>query len=144
MLKKISFTVGLLFSLTNLACFSQVVVWSGDVSADGTPTQAIDLKLDKKYQIIAKGTINLGKWVEAGKALGEDASYEYNAPSSPTVADNLRNSINIPLENKNFNPQHIYKSLPFVAKQSKIHFWVHDLDYSDNKGSFTVELVQLD
>lgn len=120
------------------------VVWSGSVSSNGNPTQAISLNLDKKYQIVAQGTINLGKWVEGGHRLEDDPSYEFNAPSGPEKLKSLRNSNDIPLNDKTFNPEHIYKSEPFVAKQNKIHFWVYDLDYSDNTGAFEVKIVELD
>ena len=135
----------LLFSaFVSISLLADEIVWNGQVSSDGAPTAAIDLTLDKKYQIVVKGTVNLGKWVEAGKPLGEDASYEFNTPSGPQRLLNLKNSNDINLDDKTYNPEHIYKSFPFVAKQSKIHFWVHDLDYSDNSGSFDVQIIRLD
>lgn len=131
------------FLMLTSAGFSQEVVWKGDVSADGNPSPAIDIELDKKYQIVVKGTVNLGKWVEAGKILGEDAAFEFNGPTGPERNVIFRNSNNIPLNDKNFNTEHIYKTEPFVAKQNKIHFWVQDRDYGDNNGSFQVEIIKL-
>ena len=130
------------FFISNYS-FTDEVVWKGEVQSDGTPTSAIDLTLDKKYQIIVSGTINLGKWVEAGKPLASDASFEFNAPTGPTHLANIKNSNDIPMENGTYHSNHIYKSEPFVAKQNKIHFWVHDSDYSDNTGAFDVKIVEI-
>lgn len=119
------------------------VVWKGEVMANGNPTQTIDLTINKTYQFTVSGSVNLGKWVEAGKQLAQDAAFEYNAPSGPTRLESLKNSSNIPLNDKLFNPEHVYKSEPFVAKQNKIHFWIYDTDYSDNSGSLKVEIHRL-
>jgi hypothetical protein len=141
--KKLTITFFIGLSIFNLN-FAEEIVWSGEVSSDGTPSKAINLNLDKKYQIIVSGTINLGKWVQAGKPLGEDASYDFNAPTGPRRVEIFKNSNDIALDDQSFNPNHIYKSEPFVAKQNKIHFWVHDEDYSDKVGNFDVKIVQLD
>ncbi|MBN9377178.1 MAG: hypothetical protein BGO14_04645 [Chlamydiales bacterium 38-26] len=136
--------ISTLFTIFISSLSAEHVVWSGAVSSNGNPTQAVSLNLDKKYQIVAQGTINLGKWVEGGHRLEDDPCYEFNAPSGPEKLKSLRNSNDIPLNDKTFNPEHLYKSEPFVAKQSKIHFWVYDLDYSDNTGAFDVKIVELD
>ncbi|QLH37386.1 MAG: hypothetical protein HWD61_15605 [Parachlamydiaceae bacterium] len=125
------------------ASFAEHVVWEGQLAADGTPSPVVDLKLNKTYEIVVSGSVNLGKWVEAGKPLAQDASYEYNAPSGPTKAKTFRNSSDIPLNDSAFNPTHVYRSEPFVAKQNKIHFWIQDADYSDNTGNLTVKVQQL-
>lgn len=139
---KYFFLCAISFLISQIA-FSDEVVWKGQVSADGTPTKAINLKLDEKYQIIAKGYVNLGKWIEAGQKLGEDPSYEFNAPSGPERLKTLMNSNDIHLDDKKYNPDHIYKSAPFIAKQNKIHFWVHDTDYDNNNGNFDVEIIKI-
>lgn len=139
------FLLGILFLAALIANqgYSSEVVWKGKVSADGSPSPAVDLSYDKTYQIIVNGSVNLGKWVEAGKALAEDASFEYNAPSGPTRHKTLRNSNEIPLDDQFYNADHVYKSAPFVAKQTKIHFWIYDTDYSDNSGALEVQIDKL-
>lgn len=145
MLKKISGVLFVLcFFITSSSLLADTVVWKGQVSADGTPSKAIDMTNGKKYQIIVSGSINLGKWVQAGQKLADDPAFEYNAPTGPVHLNIFRNSHDIPFDVKTINPEHIYKSLPFLAKQNKIHFWVNDTDYSDNSGAFDVQLVQID
>lgn len=143
-MKRLFLTAGLLCSLMSLDCFAEKVVWTGEVHSDGTPSATINLNLDKKYQFIVSGTINLGKWVEAGVPMGEDAFFEFDGPNGPERQPAFKNSINVSLEDKTYQPSHTYKSMPFVAKNSKVHFWVDDKDYSDNKGSLQVKVVLVD
>lgn len=121
--------------------FADEVVWSGDVSSDGSPTNAITLEFDKTYQINASGYINLGKWIQAQKKLANDPCYEFNKEKSTVKLESLKNSLNISVCDGNYHPDHIYQSVPFVAKNNRIHFWIDDTDYDDNSGSFHVEIV---
>lgn len=125
------------------SCFAEKVIWSGDVNADGTPTKAVELTLEKKYQLRAKGTLNLGKWWQAGKPLEEDACYEFNTPSTPHKNETFMNSMRISVCDGKYHEDHVYTSPTFTAKQNKIHFWINDEDYSDNNGSLRVEVLQL-
>lgn len=123
-------------------------VWSGQVSSNGTPSESIPLETGKKYQIRASGSVNLNKWRQAGQPLGEDANYSYVASSTSedvnaTKGETLKNSLSIPLGDGTYHPDHIYSSQPFVAKENRIHFWVYDIDYDDNAGSFDVEIYKI-
>lgn len=133
-----------LFATLCSSCFAEKIVWNGELSSDGTPSQAIPLDLDKKYQIIVSGVINLGKWVEGGVPMDEDAGFEFGGPNGPEHQPVFKSSNEMALDTKKYNPDHTYKSIPFVAKNSKIHFWIDDKDYSDNNGSLKVQVVQLD
>ena len=143
MLKQVC-AITLFFALFTTCSFAKEVIWNGQVPSDGTPTGAIDLTLHKKYQFIVSGTMNLGKWVQAGQPLSDDAGFEFNSSLGPKRLNTFRNSSDIPLDNTTFHPDHIYKSIPFTAMQNKIHFWIEDEDYSDNTGSLNIQLVQLD
>jgi len=125
-------------------CFAEKVIWSGDVSSDGTPTKAVELTLEKQYQIRVKGTVNLGKWWQAGKPLEEDACYEFNTPSGPQKNETLMNSIQISVCDGKFHEDHVYTSPTFTAKQNKVHFWINDEDYSDNTGSLRLQILQVE
>lgn len=125
------------------SCKAENVIWDGQVNADGSPTLAIELILDQPYQIRARGIINLGKWWQNSQPLANDACYEFNTPEKPTQLTTLKNSLSISVCDGKYHGDHTYLSLPFVAKQNKIHFWIDDTDYSDNSGSFQVQIIQL-
>lgn len=129
-----------LFNLSLLA--AENVVWNGEVDSNGVPSSFISLELGKTYQIRASGTMNLGKWWQDGKPLNEDACYEFNPEIEPIQSDFLKNSMNVPFSVEGYNPKHVYLSKPFVAKQNGIHFWISDIDYSDNTGILKVEIIQ--
>ena len=123
--------------------YADRIIWSGDVEANGTPTSPITLTLKKKYKIKAQGTVNLGKWWQQGKPLGEDACYEFAEHITPSKFETLKNSLNISVCEGSYHPDHIYQSEPFIAKQNRIHFWIYDIDYSDNLGTLQVEIIEL-
>ena len=75
--------------------YADHVIWSEEVKSDGTPSAAVSLNLGKKYRIRVSGEINLDKWWQAGKPLGEDAYYEYNEEVVPIKLDTLKNSSNL-------------------------------------------------
>lgn len=125
-------------------CSADTVIWNGKVSADGTPTPPIDLKLNQKYQIVVGGFVNLGKWVQNGEQLANDACYEFNKKKNLSKVDSFQNSGDISVCDGHYHPDHIYKSAPFKAKENKIHFWIYDTDYDDNTGAFDVQVIQLD
>lgn len=122
---------------------ADTVLWSGDVNSDGTPSSTIKLELGKKYQIKVSGTINLGKWWKEGVPLTQDACYEFNPLAGSTPNSSIKNSLNISVCDGDYHLDHIYRSLPFVAAQSSIHFWIHDIDYSDNSGTLQVQVIKL-
>lgn len=136
--------------LTSLFFFSHLsaenIIWSGEVSSDGSPTKAVDLKINTKYQLRVSGALNLGKFFQQDTPLADDACYEFisktDKPTSPLK--NFKNSLDIFVCDGKYHSDHIYTSKPFVAKQGKIHFWIDDFDYSDNTGSLQVDIIQLD
>ena len=73
----------LLFSICICNSYADEVVWKGKVSSDGTPTEFITLKMHERYQIKASDYTNLGKWVQQGEKLANDACYEYNQKLPP-------------------------------------------------------------
>ena len=116
-----------------------------EVPADGTPTKAIDLKLSHKYQIKVTGAVNLGKYWEGNTVLADDACYELIAKTGKATSPlkNFRNSLDINVCEEKYREDHTYTSKTFVAKQSKIHFWIDDIDYSDNSGSLHIEIIEI-
>lgn len=142
-MKRFCFFLSFCLVFLQAFAFTENVIWKGEVSADGTPSPVIKLVLEKKYQIKVSGTINLGKWWQKGEPLENDACYEFNEEVTPRKLLSLRNSMNIPLHDEEFHPDHIYLSRPFLAAQDGIHFWVYDTNYSDNSGAFHVELIEL-
>ena len=125
-------------------CSAENIVWGGEVKSDGTPTEPIHLILNKNYQIRVSGAINLGKWWQGTKELANDGCYEYNGPQGPTKLESIKNSLNVSIcENNSYNTDHVYTSLPFVARQNKVFFWVKDENYDDNTGTFNVKIIQI-
>lgn len=125
---------------------AEKVIWSGEVKADGTPTAPVELSLNHKYKIQVSGVINLGKYFQGETPLADDAVYEFIANSDKVTSPlkNFRNSLDISMGDEKYHPDHIYFSKPFVARQSRIHFWIDDIDYGDNTGSLGVDIIQLD
>lgn len=130
----LSFSVGF--------CESEKVVWSGHVSSDGTPSKVISLELGKKYQIKVNGFVNLGKWVQNREELANDACYEFNREKETTNVKTFRNSHDISVCDGKYHPDHKYQSEVFTAKQNKIHFWLFDTNYDDNKGAMDVQVIE--
>lgn len=129
--------------LFTINVYADKVIWKGEVKSDGTPTEAINLMFNEQYKIKASGFVNLGKWVQQGEKLATDACFEFNKETSLEKVASLQNSNQISICEGKYHPDHIYESLPFTAKQTKIHFWIHDTDYDDNSGAFQVEIIQL-
>ncbi len=121
--------------------YADEVIWRGEVKADGSPTAPVTLVLKERYQIKCSQFVNLGKWMQAGEKLANDACYEFNKEKSQEKLESLKNSQNISICDGTYHPDHVYLSAPFVAKQNRIHFWVYDTDYDDNTDSFQVELI---
>lgn len=121
--------------------YADEVIWRGNVKSDGSATIPIPLILNERYQIKASKSINVGKWVQAGEELASDACYEFNKEKYLNKLECLKNSQNISVCNGTYHPDHIYQSEPFVAKQNRLHFWVYDTNYDDNRGDFHVEII---
>lgn len=131
-------------TLFNASEATERVVWSMPVKADGTPTPKLELQLGERYQIRVSGTINLGNWTQNGEKLVNDAFYQYNDRTAPTLLPSLKNSMNIPFRDSHYHPDHIYVSNPFMAFQTSLHFWIYDADYNDNTGHLKVEVIKID
>jgi hypothetical protein len=125
-------------------CFAEKVIWKGEVCSDGSPTKAVHLVLQHNYQIRVSGVIKLGKWVQEGEELANDACYEFGKEKHLEKYESVINSLNISVCTGEFNQKHVYLSHPFIARQDRIHFWVNDVYYADNQGCFTVEIIELD
>lgn len=117
------------------------VIWIGEVKSDGSPTPPITLVLKEQYQIRVNHFVNLGKWVQAGEKLANDACFEFGKERAPKKMEFLKNSHNVSVCDGAYHPDHTYQSLPFAATQNRIFFWVYDTDYDDNHGSFQVEII---
>lgn len=134
----------LVFLIFSQDIYAEKIIWSGEVNSDGNATPVIKLELGKKYQITASGAVNLGKWVQQGKPLGNDACYEFGDGLQSKKIETLKNSINFNICQGDYNPEHFYKSKPFTAFQNGVHFWIQDTDYEDNSGALKVQLIQVD
>jgi len=121
------------------------LIWEGEVNSNGTPSPFIELKLNQKYNIKVSGVINTNKWHQAGQNLGEDACFDFAEQLHPVANELIKSSL-IDLDfckDGLYHPDHVYESHPFVAKQSGVHFWVNDDDYTDNTGAFKVQVFEL-
>ena len=116
------------------------------MKADGTPSAPVDLRLNEKYKLQVNGVIDLGKYYQEDTPLADDAVYEFISKTDKVTSPlkNFRNSFDISLSDEKYHPDHTYFSKPFVARQSRIHFWIDDIDYSDNIGSLQVNIIHLD
>lgn len=124
--------------------FAESTTWEGEVNSNGTPTELIKLTLGKTYNIKVSGTVNTEKWHQGGAALGEDACFDFGDRVQPIPNELIKNSMGLDFcGDRLYHSDHIYESHAFVAKQNGIHFWVNDTDYSDNNGSFKIQVVEL-
>ena len=131
----------LVLSIGVCCSYADEVVWKGKVNSDGTPTELITLKMHEHYQIKASGFINLGKWVQVGEKLANDACYEFNEKLAPHHFESLNNNQNIRICDDTYHENHVYESDTFIAKQNRIFFWISDFDYDDNNGALDVEII---
>lgn len=143
MMKYLSFLFLSTFISFSIYAAEEQVIWSGSVSADGTPSPNITLELGKRYQITVSGTIQLGHWLQNQQILTNDAFYQFNDRVKPSSSSSLKNSMNVPFTDNTYNPDHVYSSLPFTAFQSAIHFWIYDTEYADNSGALQIKIVKL-
>lgn len=140
---------GILFLLCMTFVCSSVssaekIIWQGEVSSYGEPTEPITLVNRKKYQIKVKGFVNLGKWIQGTEKLANDACYEFSQTDKKLKWEAIKNSGNISVCDNSYHPDHVYQSEPFIAKQNRILFWVNDTNYDDNNGAFHVQVVELE
>jgi hypothetical protein len=117
------------------------LIWSGTVNSNGNPSAPIELNLEENYLIEVSGFVNLGKWIQNGEKLANDACFEFNEEKETAKIATMRNSLNISVCNGTYHPDHVY-SAKFKAEQGKIHFWVSDNYYNDNSGSFSVKIYR--
>lgn len=122
--------------------YADKVVWTGYVEAKGTLTPVIKLSLGTTYQLRVNGTMNLGNWVIKGQPLLNDACYEFSDQINNPLKS-FKNSLNISVCDGKYHEDHVYISHSFLAAQSGIHFWIDDLDYTDNSGNLQVELIEV-
>lgn len=142
-----------MFSFIAMSCVfcmevADTSVWHGKVNSDGTPTPSVKLNLGEKYKIKVSGKINLEKWRTGGKALENDACFEFFAipryqEIPPKKIGALKNSLNLNVCDEKYQQDHIYESKAFTAMQSGIHFWIYDTDYEDNSGELDLEVIQV-
>ena len=123
---------------------AEKVIWTGDITSDGEPSETITLVNNKQYQIKVNGFVNLGKWVQNKEELANDACFEFSPNGKAEKFKSLENSADISVCNDKYRPDHSYKSEPFIAKQNRIHFWINDTNYDDNSGALKVQIVELD
>lgn len=143
MMKRIFLLSSLFFMSFASIGYAEKIIWSGDVSADGKPTNAIRLTLRQEYQIRVSGFANLGKWIQNKEKLANDACFEFNKEGSTAKIATFRNSSDISVCDGKYHDNHVYQSEPFKAEQNKIHFWLYDTNYEDNTGALKVQIVQL-
>lgn len=141
---RISCTLFILCSLFSVNCHADSMIWSGPVKSDGTSTPKIKLVLGQKYQIKVSGTMNLGLWWKGGEMLKNDACYEFNDQITPDPLSSFKNSLAISVCDGKYHANHFYESLPFVAAQSGIHFWINDTNYEDNSGELEAQVILID
>lgn len=125
------------------ASYAEEVIWSGNVNSDGTPTEAVKLELNKKYQLRVSGFVNLGKWVQNKERLANDACYEFSPEKGLEKTESFQNSLEISVCDEKYHSDHVYQSERFVAKNNRIHFWIYDDDYDDNHGELKVEVLKI-
>lgn len=140
---------GILFLLCMTFVCSSVssaekIIWQGEVSSDGEPTDSIALVNRKKYQIKVKGFVNLGKWIQGTEKLANDACYEFGLTDKKRKWEAFKNSGDISVCDNSYHPDHTYQSEPFTAEQDRIHFWINDTYYGDNSGAFQVQVIELE
>ena len=70
-------------------------------------------------------------------------SQAFNAPEGPTKLDSFKNSFNITCEQP-YQPDHIYRTELFTAKENRVHFWIKDIDYNDNTGTLKVDIIEVE
>ncbi len=144
MLSRIFVFCAVLFSQwTNMS--ANEIIWEGEVNADGVPTKPIHLVIHKRYQITATKSINLGKWIQEGEKLANDACYLFN-PEGKAMdrSESLKNNQDISVWDGKYHADHIYQSQPFEATQNRLFFWINDSDYDDNSGSLHVTVTRLE
>lgn len=123
---------------------AEKIVWSGEVSSNGEPTETITLVNNNRYQIKVQGFVNLGKWIQNREELANDACYEFSPSGKAEKAKALANSADISVCEDKYRTDHNYQSEPFIAKQNRIHFWINDSNYDDNSGAMKVQIIELD
>ena len=122
--------------------YADRLVASGNVPSNGKPTNQINLTNGKSYYIVVSGAVTFGTWSN-GKKLLNDACYEFNAKGYLDPLPVFQNNYNI-IVCDNYNPNHIYKSAPFVSSGQPINFWIYDTDYRDNSGGMHLELYEIE
>jgi hypothetical protein len=133
-----------IFIFLSISCeASEKVIWKGKVSSEGTPSRLIELAPHHTYKIKVSGFVNLGKWIQNGEKLANDACFEFNKEANLRKIEALKNSINISVCDGTYHQDHVYESHPFIAKENRIFFWIYDTNYEDNSGEFEVQLIEI-
>ena len=120
---------------------AQQVVWQGDVSSNGSTTQALTLRQGVTYSIVVSGDVYFGRWSQNGRSLLNDACYEFNAKGAPDPLPVFKNNLNIPVCDGNYRSDHVYRSAPFAGGGQLLTFSIFDTDYRDNGGALSVQVI---
>jgi hypothetical protein len=117
------------------------LIWSGRISATGQPSEPVQLLNGNSYYFLVKGTVNFGTL--NGKALNNDACYEFNSKGYPEAVAIFKNNLEFSCGDDKYHTDHVYCSGKFESKGQAINFWLFDTDYSGNSGSLEVDIYSI-
>ncbi|WP_299875529.1 toxin-antitoxin system YwqK family antitoxin [uncultured Cocleimonas sp.] len=114
------------------------------VPSNGRPTEARAVrKINTNYYLVVSNSVNFSRYNRQGGRLINDACYEFNASPWPNPLGIFKSNQNVNVCNSGYNPQHQYRSKPFIPN-GPLRFSIFDTDYRDNSGGLRVDVYRLD
>ena len=110
------------------------------VPANGQPVSLLGLQVGATYQLRISGWMGFGTWASNGRALLNDACYEFNAKGVADPLPVVQNELGVSVCGP-YRADHVYASAPFVAPTVEMRLWVYDTDYRDNQGGVLAEAL---
>lgn len=117
------------------------VHWAGYVPGNGSRIGPIGLRAGNSYVIEVSGWMYFGRWSQNGRSLYYDSCFEFNARNRPVPMTVLKNNLNV-IYCSGYRSSHVYRSAPFRSNGKSLSLWVYDTDYRDNKGGFSVVVLE--
>ncbi len=120
-------------------------LFSFRVSSSGKKTDYYaTVPVGHKIYIVVRGTVNFSK--PRKHRLINDACYEFNSRNHPVPISIFRGSRGYSFVNVcsgEYNPNHTYRSAPFIINDNGFGAWIYDSDYRDNSGYLTVDVYSV-
>lgn len=120
-----------------------ITVWATGLPNKGRQKRIYRLERGVRYKVRVSQFTHFGTWRPTGRALKNDACYEFNARSRKVSLPVVKTNYGFNFCLRGYRANHVYESQVVYGRRTNLVMWVYDTDYRDNYGSYYVEVIEL-